>query len=614
METEKKFLEFVGTASERAGGFAGKVATIGGKIAGLASGSVSAGKEMLGLPDEKIEGAFERKPDNTKAAAMKADLTTARRKLTKAKKKQSKLEAQLKEMKTKNQSLMSELDKMRSDLGEVRSRECTVRARAAALESELDNAKRQLEKTQSQVPKTARADSQGEYVTTLESDLTATKRELEKMRDEAKKIRSQFESNLKDMQAEKDSLLSKLQTARKETGQIKTRENTLTEQVAALESELAVTKQELVVMRSQDEHAQTQLEKQLRDLQAEHESLVSELKEARKDAEDARIRADSMETKSESSIEAGAAKSDEQINAGIKEQLSKPLVAEDQISMPADVGLPQTEYQQKLTIVPTVEEIKPSIEIVAPQGVEQIVADIENAEETKRQLQPYAELEATEPVEVTLEQVQAAEFANAADKIVFIKALSDLTSVDVATRVDAVRIIAHIRHELSPSFLITHMKHEPSAYVRQECIKALTTFEMKEGGSVIERALADKAASVRLAAVWGLYHLAGPESIPALTRMLSDDDEGVRRRAVTCIGWAGRQAGKAGNHHSKKVISALIQCLNDPDKSIIKATLDALGAVAGKKKGEPVLEDQNSLESLIEQWRSWWKVERLRQR
>jgi len=49
MENEKRFLEFVGTASERAGAFAGKVATIGGKITGFASGGVSAGKEMLGL-------------------------------------------------------------------------------------------------------------------------------------------------------------------------------------------------------------------------------------------------------------------------------------------------------------------------------------------------------------------------------------------------------------------------------------------------------------------------------------------------------------------------------------------------------------------------------------
>ena len=49
MENEEKFLEFSRTASERAGAFAGKVATIGSKIAGFASGGVSAGKEMLGL-------------------------------------------------------------------------------------------------------------------------------------------------------------------------------------------------------------------------------------------------------------------------------------------------------------------------------------------------------------------------------------------------------------------------------------------------------------------------------------------------------------------------------------------------------------------------------------
>ncbi len=50
-------------------------------------------------------------------------------------------------------------------------------------------------------------------------------------------------------------------------------------------------------------------------------------------------------------------------------------------------------------------------------------------------------------------------------------------------------------------------------------------------------ALQDSSASVRLAAVWGLYHLAGQESINGLLSMVLDEDEEVRRRAVTCIGW-----------------------------------------------------------------------------
>ena len=121
--------------------------------------------------------------------------------------------------------------------------------------------------------------------------------------------------------------------------------------------------------------------------------------------------------------------------------------------------------------------------------------------------------------------------------------------------------------------------------------------------------MADEVASVRLAAVWGLYRLAGTESIPALTPMLSDNDEGVRRRAITCIGWVGGQIANAGNHHCQKVISALIQCLNDPAESIKNAALDALQAVTGKKICEAVPEGQISHQFLIDQWRSWWKEE-----
>jgi len=63
------------------------------------------------------------------------------------------------------------------------------------------------------------------------------------------------------------------------------------------------------------------------------------------------------------------------------------------------------------------------------------------------------------------------------------------------------------------------MASEPSPQVRQECIKALTKLEKKEGLSTVVRALNDRTALVRLAAVWGLYRLAGTECAPALTNM-----------------------------------------------------------------------------------------------
>jgi len=173
--------------------------------------------------------------------------------------------------------------------------------------------------------------------------------------------------------------------------------------------------------------------------------------------------------------------------------------------------------------------------------------------------------------------------------------------------VDAARAIGGIAHELSVPVLVAHMADESAAVVQQECIKALTTLEMAEGLSAVENALTDETASVRLAAVWGVYRLAGIESLAKLMIMLSDRDASVRRRAVTCIGWLGGQLKTVGDSQLHRVISALIECLDDSADSIRKAALDALEAVTGKKMStRPV-----TPECLIDQWQKWWKAELL---
>ena len=205
---------------------------------------------------------------------------------------------------------------------------------------------------------------------------------------------------------------------------------------------------------------------------------------------------------------------------------------------------------------------------------------------------------------MTAEEVQAADFKNEGDKILFIKAFSDVSSLEASSRANAVGIIAGIRHELSLRLLTTHMASEPSAKVRQKCVEAVSRLEMKEGISAIECALGDKAASVRLAAVWGLYRLAGVESIPTLIPMLSDGDVSVRRRAITCIGWVGGQIAKIGKHRPR-AISALIKCLNDPAESVRNATINTLQAVTGERMPA----SRTSPERLIGQWQKWWQTE-----
>jgi HEAT repeat protein len=234
------------------------------------------------------------------------------------------------------------------------------------------------------------------------------------------------------------------------------------------------------------------------------------------------------------------------------------------------------------------------------------------------------------PSAVTNEQVQAAVFDRAADRILFAKAVSDIGSHDTAVRMDAVRTMAGIRHELSVKALHAQVASDMSVHVRQECIKALTALEMKEGLFALEQALADRTGSVRLTAVWGMYRLGGAASAPALLRMLSDNSEGVRQRAVTCIGWLGREElsgqlapllndsrasvrraaseamGLLGN---RRVVLSLIEHLRDPDEAVRKSILGAIEKITGEKIGEVFPQDEADMDLLMARWHQRWREE-----
>ena len=91
--------------------------------------------------------------------------------------------------------------------------------------------------------------------------------------------------------------------------------------------------------------------------------------------------------------------------------------------------------------------------------------------------------------------------------------------------------------------------------------------------------------------------------------MLSDKNEEVRRRAITCIGWLAREqaaVGTAANPVFRQAISSLIGCLKDPEKSVRIAVFGALEAITGKKFSEQLLTDEDSHQDIIERWKKWW--------
>ena len=340
--------------------------------------------------------------------------------------------------------------------------------------------------------------------------------------------------------------------------------------IASLESKLAANQRELKKNQSNAEKTESKLTSQPGKLKAEKESLISDLEQTKSGVDEASVLEGVVKMRV-TALETHLAEAKHQLEKYHKEKKAKAVSTE--------------------------EEIESAMEPTAA---------------------------------VTDEEAQAAVFPNAADKIIFTRALSDIASQDATVRADAAKTMACIRHELSVKALVAQMVSESSAQVRQECIKALATLEMKEALPAVERALTDEADSVRLAAVWGLYHLAGTESAPALIRMFTDKNEGIRRRAATCIGWLGqeelavellpllddnrvsvrRAAVEAmGNLRSRQVVSSLIEQLNDPVVSIRKVVSSALEKITGKKMSKSFPKNEEGFEHLTARWQEWWKEE-----
>lgn len=384
------------------------------------------------------------------------------------------------------------------------------------------------------------------------------------------------------------------------------RKNAAKALINSLEWDLAAAERELEKAQSNAEKTQSELSSQLGELKAERESLISDLEQAKSEANEAAIQVGEVKTRV-TALESDLVATRDHLEKSRKEE-------EDAKSQPpSDLSDVQPEEkaalsdwgEEKVEVVSTMEE-QPS------QHVSKVEVPVLPA--------------------VTEEQVQTVVFSNATEKVIFTRALSDIASQDVEVRTNAVKMIGSIRHKLSIKALVTQLARETSPQVRQECVKALMKQEVNEGLRAVKRALTDQAASVRLAAVWGLYRLAGAESASDLVHMLSDANEEVQRRSATCIGWlrqeelavellpllssrsacVRRAAIEAmGKLRSRRVISALIEHLNDPEKSIRKVILDILKRITGKKMSGPLPKDEKALQCFIARWREWWKGELL---
>ena len=406
------------------------------------------------------------------------------------------------------------------------------------------------------------------------------------------------------------------------------RKNAAKALINALEWDLTTAERELEKAQSNAEKTQSELALQLGELKVERESLISDLKQATSEANEAAIREGEVKTRV-TALESDLAAARDHLEKSRKEEEDAKSQPPSDLSdvQPEEKAVLSDWGEEKVEVVSTEEKVESAMEPAVAQSAGEL-----NAKMEEQASQPVSKVEVPVLPAVTEEQVQTAVFSNATDKVIFTRALSDIASQDVEVRTNAVKMIGSIRHKLSIKALVTQLVRETSPKVRQECVKALTRQEVNEGLRAVKRALTDQAASVRLAAVWGLYRLAGAESASYLVRMLSDEDEEIQRRSATCIGWlrqeelavellpllsnrsacVRRAAIEAmGKLRSRRVISALIEHLNDPEKSIRKVILDTLKKITGKKMSGPVPRDEKALQCFIARWREWWKGELL---
>jgi HEAT repeat protein len=157
-------------------------------------------------------------------------------------------------------------------------------------------------------------------------------------------------------------------------------------------------------------------------------------------------------------------------------------------------------------------------------------------------------------------------------------------------------------------------------------VNGLTALGIKEQLPAVERALGDPSGPVRLAAVRGVYRLAGAAGAVSLVRMFSDELEDVRRRAVACVGWLGQgnlardvvpllryesasvrlaALEALGNLKSPTVVDEVIGLLDDPEEPVQRKAYQALRTITGKQMGQAFPEDQDGRRFLIARWRAW---------
>lgn len=175
-----------------------------------------------------------------------------------------------------------------------------------------------------------------------------------------------------------------------------------------------------------------------------------------------------------------------------------------------------------------------------------------------------------------------------------VHALKEMTAMlgiesDPARRKALVYLLQHF-HDPAAVDLLAEVMKDPADEVRSSAVDSLTAWS-KRGSPVRPRilellrsALADRAGSVRVDAVYALVKVQDTNSLPALIQML-DRDENEAVNAATAL----------GNLKQPHAVDALIKQLSKEKYARVRAAATALGEIG----------DKRALPALFEAFKRW---------
>jgi len=190
-------------------------------------------------------------------------------------------------------------------------------------------------------------------------------------------------------------------------------------------------------------------------------------------------------------------------------------------------------------------------------------------------------------------QIKTEKFDSLSERAKFEKIANDLLDNDVEIKILAASELAKMKYPATVAVLTEALEFN-DPYLNSEILNALINIGDRRAVPAFVRFVNDKHHRVRIACLRGLYKLSeNKTSIDYLLDALKDEHPEVRKIALLLIGWIDNE-----EIFPDYSVASVVQCLNDNDERVRKASISTLANIRDKAAVLPLINllSDNNLE------------------